>query len=410
MGQRNNNALTVGLSAAALHRHNRFASFSIRPVTPAEHELMLSPYAQAHSASLLTTPPATSAGSSSEGFSGDKRAVQKTDITGVRSKPFQRATRNQHRQKRRQSVFDEVIGGGYKCGMHYHFPVDRAVCAKTYELAMQITARGGERVFWVSAERRARDWQVDERTVRRGDKELVRLGFFEPLDATPFQSNRYLVITHEQWAKRHPGKCLEREVMPWSDEVQDGLAVTLHKASRGRMKFFNRHIQSLRSHGLDDERLAAACAVYADFEDRKKQPMKAASHFCLCMKTALGNEAGRDCEKKTGGHIALEVLLSFVHGRTGAQQRDLLKQAGSLCKSITCSTDGKVTFRGRDRAIVGLLLNLGQTVEQVTLAWNRFYETIEPSDGELKRAGRMFTGAEMVRVRSASDARRLPDQ
>ncbi len=308
-------------------------------------------------------------------------------------------------------MFDDVLtGGGYKCGMHYHFPIKRAVCAKTYELAMQVTAKSDRRVFWVSAEQRARDWGVDDKTVRRGDEDLVKLGFFELLEARAFQSNQYLVITHDEWAKRHPGKCLQREVMPWSEDVQDPLATMLYKASRRRLKVFPAHIQSLRSHGLDDQQIAAACAVYADFEDRKKKPTKEASHFCLCMKTAMRNDAGQDCEMKTGGHIALEVLLSPVSGRSPAQQTALLNEATSLCDGFRRSTDEKVTFRGRDRAIVAFLLNLGQTVEEVTLAWGSHCKTIESDDHELKRAGRSFADAELVRVRAASHAGEVPTQ
>jgi len=77
-----------------------------------------------------------------------------------------------------------------------------------YQLAARVTAKKRTRIFKPAVETVAEYLAIYPSTVRRAIKQLCRLGFFERLGMSEYGTNRYRVISHDEWAKKHPGQCV----------------------------------------------------------------------------------------------------------------------------------------------------------------------------------------------------------
>lgn len=113
-----------------------------------------------------------------------------------------------------------------------------------HSFALRLSKKSG--IFSPSIPNLAEYFGADEKTIRKAIRLLVDTGFFNGVSNEPGASVRYRPIRHEEWAKTHPGRCTEKETMPWSNEPGDTLGVELHAISGQRFKPFPNFIRGMR--------------------------------------------------------------------------------------------------------------------------------------------------------------------
>lgn len=165
----------------------------------------------------------------------------------------------QHTQKSREkssSTEDSLwskTSNPFHCSIERHLQSLSSKCASNlYHWARRLASTTG--VFSASAEHAAKFFRVDRKTVLRALDELNEAGFFELQRAELFRPNVYRVVSHKEWARRHPKKCIEKDVMPWEGEG-DLLGRQLFSISGQRVKFFPRQVEGLRRVGFSDGKI-----------------------------------------------------------------------------------------------------------------------------------------------------------
>ncbi len=108
---------------------------------------------------------------------------------------------------------------------------------------------------------------------------LIKNGFLIPGGPEPeneyqrraeeFDKKNYHVVSHKEWAKAHPGKCITMLVMPWNNEIADPLARRLYAASGGKTKWYAGMLKNLRKTGWTDDEIVKAWQAY--LEGRKSE-------------------------------------------------------------------------------------------------------------------------------------------
>jgi hypothetical protein len=118
-------------------------------------------------------------------------------------------------------------------------------------------------------------------------KKLVVNGWLERTDTPPstiyqmraseFDGKTYRIISHKEWAERHPGACVEVLQMPWSSETADPLARRLYAASDGKTKWYRNMLAGLRKTGLSDDQILEEWRSFlAGWRAQGKRPSRAA--------------------------------------------------------------------------------------------------------------------------------------
>jgi hypothetical protein len=137
----------------------------------------------------------------------------------------------------------------------------------------------------------------NEWTVRQSYKELQESGFFNRIETRFFEGNVYRVVTHQEWATVHPGKCATKTIFPWTGEG-DKLGQALYVASGSAIKFYENQIVFLRSLGLPEERILSEFETFWKEQGRKTQANKfksnragIASRFIKSMKALTDKRA-----------------------------------------------------------------------------------------------------------------------
>lgn len=155
----------------------------------------------------------------------------------------------------------------YHCSAEWHLAALRPICALIHGFALHI---GWEsRTFSCSAVNMAEYLQRNESTIRAGYKELEDLGFFEKKIQGRFNSSVYRVLNHEEWAKKNPGRCVQKLDFGWKD---DPLGQRLYIASGMRVKWREQQINALRNVGSTDERIVEEFERYYELEGQRKKP------------------------------------------------------------------------------------------------------------------------------------------
>ena len=108
-----------------------------------------------------------------------------------------------------------------KCSERFHL---RGSDFFVYDVALQLT-RGGAGLLTASRETIARKISYSLQTVSLSRSRLIRAGWLEPVVGTNwvqdqrrsgkaghFQTPRFRVVRHSEWATKHPGKCLTDDV------------------------------------------------------------------------------------------------------------------------------------------------------------------------------------------------------
>lgn len=115
--------------------------------------------------------------------------------------------------------------------------------------------------FFAAIDNIAKYFDVDRKTVMEALKELVECGWAEVTHKEPGKPVTYRFVDHEEWAREHPDKCIEKATMPWEDDG-DPLGQQLHAISGGLAKFYTNQMTGLRKSGLPDQRIATEWRIF----------------------------------------------------------------------------------------------------------------------------------------------------
>ncbi len=103
-------------------------------------------------------------------------------------------------------------GGKRRCTVLRHL---RGVQLSVYEYAARVTAKNPDHELFATNATIGEAVGYGARTVGKGKRSLAEAGWLKSLGGNRgsgqdgrFEPNRYCVLTHEQWAKAHPGQCL----------------------------------------------------------------------------------------------------------------------------------------------------------------------------------------------------------
>jgi hypothetical protein len=142
----------------------------------------------------------------------------------------------------------------YHCSAEWHLARLRGKGAYYAPLVLSMALHLGKKsgVFSASIPRLATYFKATENTIRKAIHILVEQGFLEVISKEDGASICYLPLTHKEWAAKNPGRCTEKESMPWSNEPGDTLGVGLYAISGGRFRPYPNFVKAMRNTGLDD--------------------------------------------------------------------------------------------------------------------------------------------------------------
>jgi hypothetical protein len=150
----------------------------------------------------------------------------------------------------------------FKCKAYWHLR-DSGLYLATYDLVGAVT-NGGENPFFSSIMHVSKYFGTDYETQRRVFKGLRKLGWFELLP----EKNQYRYIEHDAWAKKHPGECNARELLPWQVET-DPLVGQLYAASGSKLRVYENMLVGMRKLATDEEIISLFRAEWQDAQNRK---------------------------------------------------------------------------------------------------------------------------------------------
>ncbi len=129
-----------------------------------------------------------------------------------------------------------------------------------YSHALKISLNSGH--FYGSQAGLAEFFRCSKSTIYRGFQKLEASGFFEvQRKKTLYKPNDYRVLTHDDWASKHPNECVMKIEMPWTRE-NDHLGQWLFSASGGGVNWQVFQINNLRKLGLPEDEIKATFSVY----------------------------------------------------------------------------------------------------------------------------------------------------
>jgi hypothetical protein len=150
-----------------------------------------------------------------------------------------------------------------------------------------------DRRFFAGPKATADYFGVSESTIRRHRKALEKSGFFELERRGVNSTNKYRVLTHEEWAEKHPGSCVERLEMPW-DHENDPLGQRLFAVSGGDVHFLPYQILQLHATGLEDEAIVEHFDRWSTREGALTVPHAVPGEFITWLRnTSRGMRASR---------------------------------------------------------------------------------------------------------------------
>jgi hypothetical protein len=169
----------------------------------------------------------------------------------------------------------------YHCCEEWHLARLSPVCAPLYSFARRISHESN--IFVCSAVNLARFFAYNERTIRRGMRELNETGLFELEEQHMFCPTKYRVVDHQEWAKQHPGRCAIKLEYPWAGEG-DALGQRLWVESGSRVKFAEFQIGNIRNLGLTEAEVLREFGTYMDEKGRSKKPKNVPFGFYMHLK------------------------------------------------------------------------------------------------------------------------------
>ncbi|MGC1907419.1 MAG: hypothetical protein WA715_26580, partial [Candidatus Acidiferrum sp.] len=161
------------------------------------------------------------------------------------------------RKKTPQDVFWGGLWGRpnvLHCSAEWHMQdMNSRLVHPVYTLGRRLSKQS-ER-FYASVGTLAHYFFRDRTTIIRAISELVNSGWAKAIDREPGKPVTYRFVSHQEWAKDHPGCCIEKDSTPGASEG-DPLGRLLHSLSSGRAKFLPNQMQGLRKFKFTDEEVA----------------------------------------------------------------------------------------------------------------------------------------------------------
>ncbi len=159
----------------------------------------------------------------------------------------------------------------YHCCPEWHLAglTHAPFAALLYPFAFRVAKESGR--FHGSVVGIAGYFHVERGRVQRAIKALLDLGFFELVAKEPFQPSSYHVLSHKDWAPKHPGCCAVKETLPWSGEEGDPLGVRLWNASAGKVRYQPYQLAACRNTGLNDDEIVAAFKEFVANEEARRR-------------------------------------------------------------------------------------------------------------------------------------------
>lgn len=171
----------------------------------------------------------------------------------------------------------EYVGSNFHCCGEWHLAQLRCpTAALVYPFAQRISHTS--RRFSCSAISVAQYFDVHRTTVLRAYHLLSKIGFFILLEYGKFDTNMYEVITHKEWAKANPGRCIQKIKFAWTGEG-DPLAIKLYAASGARVKFKEFQIKEYRTMGLEEDEIVALFQEFREGVGKYRQPRNVGYYF-----------------------------------------------------------------------------------------------------------------------------------
>jgi len=177
----------------------------------------------------------------------------------------------------------------FHCSWEWHIARLSSVCALIYPLAFRVS--GGmetslsDRRLFASAQSLATYFGYSECQVRRGLKELEEAGFFQLIARKKFKPTHYRVLSHDDWALKHKGKCTTKLEFPWTGEG-DPLGRSLWKITCGQVKFGDFQVKGLRKLEVDENRIEKEFSAYWEQTGQRMKPKNVPANFYMFMKAA----------------------------------------------------------------------------------------------------------------------------
>jgi hypothetical protein len=148
----------------------------------------------------------------------------------------------------------------YYCTAEYHLQQMSRLALAIHPFALHIS-KGHGGLFSASATKLSGYFKCNVSSTRRGIKDLVDGGMFELVRPGICTPNVYRVLKHEDWTKKHPGKCAEKFEQVWGDEG-DKLGQYLSLRTGFTAKMIEYQMNNLRSLNLPDEEVIARFDEY----------------------------------------------------------------------------------------------------------------------------------------------------
>jgi hypothetical protein len=163
-------------------------------------------------------------------------------------------------------------GNPFHCSWEWHFrPMISHFAPLLYSWGRRLSANSDS--FYPSAVNVAKHFDPDRTTVLSALEEMVSEDWAEVVHKEAGKPVTYRFIDHEEWARNHPGCCVEKDTMPWEGEG-DPLGKQLYAISGGLAKFLPGQMKALRKSELPDVQIAAEFRIFLDRNPHKGRGWK----------------------------------------------------------------------------------------------------------------------------------------
>ncbi len=184
----------------------------------------------------------------------------------------------------------------FHCSWEWHLARLSSVCSLIYPFAFRLSG-GNEtellhRRFFASADSLAAYFGYSACQVRRGLKELEVVGFFQLIARNKFKPTQFRVLSHNDWASKHKGKCTMKVEFPWAGEG-DPLGQSLWRMSGGLVKFGDFQVRNLRNLEVDENKIVDEFSTFWEQTGKRMKAGNVPASFYMAMKSA--SQAAHKC-------------------------------------------------------------------------------------------------------------------
>jgi hypothetical protein len=131
---------------------------------------------------------------------------------------------------------DPSFKSRFYCEAGWHLEKQSKHCVLIYNLASKVTAKKKPKLFEPAAVTVASHYRISKDTARRAMRKLHKLGFFELVGTTRYGTNCYRFVSHDEWARKHPGQCAVYQPHSEIEQMHAGLETVLSEEHKVHAK------------------------------------------------------------------------------------------------------------------------------------------------------------------------------